>query len=70
MLQKAEVDSACTIVVIAGPTHDYIPPVLDAVKKFVDGGGKALVMFTPASPIRAVRMKANRRLKRWSRTGA
>jgi ABC-type uncharacterized transport system involved in gliding motility auxiliary subunit len=48
MLQKAEVDKDCTILVIAGPTHDYIPPVRDAVKKFVEDGGKALVMFTPA----------------------
>ncbi len=48
MLQKAEVDKECTIVVIAGPTHDYIPPVRDAMKKFIDDGGKALIMFTPA----------------------
>jgi ABC-type uncharacterized transport system involved in gliding motility auxiliary subunit len=48
LLQKAEIDKECTIVVIAGPTHDYIPPVRDAIKKFVDDGGKALIMFTPA----------------------
>jgi ABC-type uncharacterized transport system involved in gliding motility auxiliary subunit len=48
MLQKAEVDKECTIVVVAGPTHDYIPPVRDAIKKFIDDGGKALIMFTPA----------------------
>jgi ABC-type uncharacterized transport system involved in gliding motility auxiliary subunit len=48
MLQKAEVGKDCTIVVIGGPTHDYIPPVRDAIKKFVDDGGKALVMFTPS----------------------
>jgi ABC-type uncharacterized transport system involved in gliding motility auxiliary subunit len=50
ILQKAEVDKDCTIVVIAGPTHDYIPPVRDAIKKFVDDGGKALILFTPAIP--------------------
>lgn len=48
LLQKADIPSTCTIVVVAGPTHDYIPPVRDAIKKFVDGGGKALVMFTPS----------------------
>jgi len=48
MLQKAEVDKDCTILVIGGPTHDYIPPVLNAVKKYVDDGGKALIMFTPS----------------------
>ena len=53
LLQKAEVDKDCTIVVVAGPTHDYIPPVRDALKKFVEGGGKALIMFTPAIPDRS-----------------
>jgi len=53
LLQKAEVDKDCTIVVVAGPNHDYIPPVRDAVKKFVEGGGKALIMFTPAIAGRA-----------------
>jgi ABC-type uncharacterized transport system involved in gliding motility auxiliary subunit len=48
LLQKAEIDKDCTIVVVAGPTHDYIPPVRDAVKKFVDDGGKAFIMFTPS----------------------
>lgn len=48
LLQKAEVDKDCTLIVIAGPTHDYIPPVLAAVKKYIDDGGKALIEFTPA----------------------
>jgi ABC-type uncharacterized transport system involved in gliding motility auxiliary subunit len=45
---KAEIDKDCTILVIGGPTHDYIPPVRDSIKKFVDDGGKAMVMFTPS----------------------
>ena len=48
LLQKAEVDKDCTILVVAGPTHDYIAPVAAAIKKFVDDGGKAFIMFTPA----------------------
>jgi ABC-type uncharacterized transport system involved in gliding motility auxiliary subunit len=50
LLQKAAVEKECTIVVVGGPTHDYIPPVRDALKKFVDEGGKTLIMFTPAIP--------------------
>ena len=53
MLQKAEVGTDCTIAVIAGPTHDYIPPVRDAIKKFVENGGKALILFTPSIPDKA-----------------
>jgi len=52
MLQKTEIDKECTIIVIAGPAHDYIAPVRDAIKKFVEDGGKALIMFTPAIPDR------------------
>ena len=48
MLQKSEIDKDCTLIVIAGPTHDYIPPVLAAIKKYIDDGGKALIEFTPA----------------------
>jgi ABC-type uncharacterized transport system involved in gliding motility auxiliary subunit len=48
MLQKAEIDKDCTLIVIAGPTHDYIPPTVAAIKKYVEDGGKAFVMFTPS----------------------
>lgn len=48
MLQKAEIDKDCTLLMVAGPTHDYIPPVRDAIKKYVEDGGKAFIMFTPA----------------------
>jgi len=33
------------MVVIAGPQNDYLPPEIDAVEKFVQGGGRALVML-------------------------
>jgi ABC-type uncharacterized transport system involved in gliding motility auxiliary subunit len=52
MLQKAEIDPACTILVIAGPTHDYIAPVTDAIKKFVENGGKAMFLLRPTFAVR------------------
>jgi ABC-type uncharacterized transport system involved in gliding motility auxiliary subunit len=52
MLQKAQIDPDCTLLVIAGPTHDYIPPIRDVVKKFVEDGGKALFLFTPTFAVR------------------
>src|SRR3984957_3892606 len=45
--QKAEVPADCTVVVIAGPTGDYIQPEVDAVKKYVEGGGRALFLLDP-----------------------
>lgn len=47
LLQKAEVPSDCSVVVVAGPTGDYIQPEVDAIKKFVEGGGRALFLVDP-----------------------
>jgi ABC-type uncharacterized transport system involved in gliding motility auxiliary subunit len=47
LLEKAEVPSDCTTLVIAGPTGDYIQPAVDAIKKYVEGGGRALILVDP-----------------------
>ncbi len=45
--QKAEVPADCTMLVVAGPTGDYVQPEVDAIKKYVEGGGRALLMLDP-----------------------
>src|ERR1700722_3321912 len=45
--QKAEVPADCTMLVVAGPTGDYIPPEVDAIKKYVESGGRALFLLDP-----------------------
>jgi ABC-type uncharacterized transport system involved in gliding motility auxiliary subunit len=47
LLQKAEIPSDCTVLVVAGPTGDYQQPQVDAIKKFVEDGGRALFMLDP-----------------------
>ena len=47
LLQKAEVPSDCTTLVIAGPTKNYEQPEVDAIKKYVEDGGRALFMLDP-----------------------
>jgi ABC-type uncharacterized transport system involved in gliding motility auxiliary subunit len=47
LLQKAEVPSDCTTVVVAGPTRNYEQPEVDAIKKYVEGGGRAFFMLDP-----------------------
>src|SRR5438477_2814299 len=47
LLQKAEVPNDCTVLVVAGPTRDYQQPEVDAIKKYVEGGGRALLMLDP-----------------------
>jgi len=47
LLQKTEVPSDCTILVVGGPTRDYQQPAVDALKKYVEDGGRALLMLDP-----------------------
>ena len=47
LLQKAEVPSDCTAVVVAGPTGNYVQPEVDALKKYVEDGGRALFLLDP-----------------------
>ncbi len=47
LLQKAEVPGDCTVLVVAGPTRDYQQPEVDAIKKYVENGGRALLMLDP-----------------------
>src|SRR5712691_6090249 len=45
LLQKAEIPADCTVIVVGGPSVDYQQPQVDAVKKYVEGGGRALFML-------------------------
>ena len=47
LLQKAEVPADCTVAVVGGPTGDYEQPEVDALKKYVENGGRALFMLDP-----------------------
>ena len=47
LLEKAEVPGDCTVLVVAGPSNDYQQPEVDAIKKFVEEGGRALFLLDP-----------------------
>jgi ABC-type uncharacterized transport system involved in gliding motility auxiliary subunit len=47
LLQKAEIPSDCTVLVVGGPSGDYQQPEVEAIKKFVEDGGRALLMLDP-----------------------
>jgi ABC-type uncharacterized transport system involved in gliding motility auxiliary subunit len=53
LLQAAEVPTDCTTLVVAGPTRNYEKPEIDAIKKYVEDGGRALV--TLDAPLKAGR---------------
>jgi ABC-type uncharacterized transport system involved in gliding motility auxiliary subunit len=47
LLQKAEVPGDCTVLAVEGPSGDYQQPEVDAIKKFVEEGGRALFLLDP-----------------------
>jgi ABC-type uncharacterized transport system involved in gliding motility auxiliary subunit len=47
LLQKAEVPEDCTALVVAGPTRNYEQFEVDAIKKYVEGGGRAFFLLDP-----------------------
>ena len=47
LIEKPQVPQECTIVVVGGPKHDYLQPAVDALKTFVQNGGRAVVSLDP-----------------------
>ena len=47
LLEKAEVPSTCSVVIVGGPRYDYTEPAVNALKKYVEDGGHLLVMLDP-----------------------
>lgn len=47
--QEAEVPSDCTLLIVPGPEADYLPPTVATLKRYVEGGGRALVLLDPDS---------------------
>ncbi len=47
LLEKAEVPKDCTVLVVGGPRYDYPEPVVNAIKTYVESGGRALIMADP-----------------------
>jgi len=50
LLEKPEVASDCTVLLVGGPRFDYVDPVVQAIKAYVERGGRALFMLDP--PVR------------------
>ena len=47
LLEKPEITGACSMVVVAGPHIEYPQPVVDALKRYVEAGGRALFLTDP-----------------------
>ena len=47
LLPTAEIPGDCTILVVPGPKRDYLQPAVDAIKDYVETGGRVLFMLDP-----------------------
>ncbi len=47
LAQQADVPADATIVVVAGPRSDFLPPEVEALKRYLARGGKLLLMLDP-----------------------
>ncbi len=47
LLTRAEIPSDCTVVVVGGPKSDYQQPEVDAIKKYVEDGGRGMFLLNP-----------------------
>jgi ABC-type uncharacterized transport system involved in gliding motility auxiliary subunit len=47
LIPKADIPMDCTILVVAGPKRNYLQPAVDAIKAYVENGGRALILLDP-----------------------
>jgi ABC-type uncharacterized transport system involved in gliding motility auxiliary subunit len=47
LAREGAVPADCTVLVVAGPEKDLFAPAVEAVRRFVKGGGKALLLLEP-----------------------
>lgn len=59
LLSTAQVPADCTVVVVAGPRHDYPQPEVDAIQKYVQGGGRAMLLLDPPLKGRVTNISTN-----------
>ncbi len=62
LLTKPEIPMDCTIAVIPGPKHDYTAPEVDAVKRYVEDGGRALFLLDAPLKFAAMQVDDNQPL--------
>ena len=70
LLTKAEVPADCTVLVSGGPHDDYPQPEVDAIKSYVENGGRALFLLNPPLKMGRVQIADNDALTSLRAVGA
>lgn len=49
-IPREGVPDGCTVVILAGPSRDFLPGEQDLLARYLDGGGRVLLMVDPSAP--------------------
>jgi ABC-type uncharacterized transport system involved in gliding motility auxiliary subunit len=66
LIQQQQVPDDATVVIVAGPTTDFLAPEIDAMKRYVARGGKVLALIDPPETAGADLPNLTGFLKEWS----
>jgi ABC-type uncharacterized transport system involved in gliding motility auxiliary subunit len=47
LAREGKVAEGCTVLVVAGPEKDLLPPTIESIRAYVKGGGRAILMVEP-----------------------
>ena len=47
LLQESNIPGDCTVIVLGGPTTEYLPNAVASIQKYVEDGGRALILLDP-----------------------
>jgi ABC-type uncharacterized transport system involved in gliding motility auxiliary subunit len=62
LLQKPEIGKECTVLMVSGPKLDYVQPAVNAIKTYVEGGGRALFALDPPLQVKGEDISENKAL--------
>ncbi len=51
LLQKLEIPADCALLIVAGPSTDYLPQEIDTIRKNLQNGGRAVFMLDATSDL-------------------
>jgi ABC-type uncharacterized transport system involved in gliding motility auxiliary subunit len=59
LLERPQIPSDCTVLIIAGPDTDYLEPEIEILRRYVEGGGRALFLLDHEKSPRLVELAAS-----------
>lgn len=66
LIQQGQVPDDATVVIVAGPTTDFLAPEIDALKRYLARGGKILLLLDPPAAAGADLTNLRGLLQEWS----